>query len=467
MSASTPLSVAAFRSRVATFAPSARSRCAAAAPIPLAPPVTSATRPENRLSLKGTPTALASQPKASRHELRSDQRLPARQPSAGPRLDAGRHSARRGDAQAVEAGRISGRRQATPETLRRQAAVARAAGREPLAESLERAAELALVADDELLEIYTALRWAAPRRAQLRSWAARLEATRRRARRRSCGRRRPSTSSEGCSRVRSRRFEARERRELAASCSCHRIPSSASWRRTGRGRSRGRSCSSRTGSSCAAGRPRGLRLRRDRPLRRRARARPRGRGRGDGARRPRARADARRRRRAAAGARAPRARPDAGEARARDRAARPGRADARAQEAPRAPLPLEPGARHEPEGEPGAARGGRGRGRRARLRRDRDDRRRRALRAAERDRAPGRLADRPARRDDPVRGRGAAQPRAGDPRSRHLRRDAVGLRHRAGLRGRRRHALVEGVPRRGLRLARRQGALHLGTAPRR
>ena len=31
---------------------------------------------------------------------------------------------------------------------------------------------------------------------------------------------------------------------------------------------------------------------------------------------------------------------------------------------------------------------------------------------------------------------------------RHVRGDALGLRHRAGLRGRRRHALVEGVPRR-------------------
>ena len=99
---------------------------------------------------------------------------------------------------------------------------------------------------------------------------------------------------------------------------------------------------------------------------------------------------------------------------------------------------------------------------RARLRRDRDDGRRRPLRAAERDLAPGRLADGPARRDDAVRGRGAAQPRAGDPRPRHVRRDALGLRHRAGLRRRRRHALVEGVPRRRLRLARRQGALHLG-----
>jgi propanediol dehydratase small subunit len=51
---------------------------------------------------------------------------------------------------------------ASPETLTRQAAVARAAGREQLAENLERAAELASLPDDEVLAVYTALR---PRRA--------------------------------------------------------------------------------------------------------------------------------------------------------------------------------------------------------------------------------------------------------------------------------------------------------------
>jgi propanediol dehydratase small subunit len=64
---------------------------------------------------------------------------------------------------------------ATPETLRRQAEVARAAGRSQLGENLERAAELAGVPDDELLEIYTALR---PRRstaAELEAWAVRLD----------------------------------------------------------------------------------------------------------------------------------------------------------------------------------------------------------------------------------------------------------------------------------------------------
>ena len=43
-------------------------------------------------------------------------------------------------------------------------------------------------------------------------------------------------------------------------------------------------------------------------------------------------------------------------------AARPGRADVRAQEAARAQLPRQPGARHEPQGEPRAARRRRGRG---------------------------------------------------------------------------------------------------------
>lgn len=64
---------------------------------------------------------------------------------------------------------------ATSETLRRQAAVARAGGRDALAENLERAAELANVPDQMLLDVYTALR---PRRAtatELEEWAARLE----------------------------------------------------------------------------------------------------------------------------------------------------------------------------------------------------------------------------------------------------------------------------------------------------
>lgn len=64
---------------------------------------------------------------------------------------------------------------ATPETLRRQAEVARAAGREPLAVNLERAAELAGVPSDTILEIYTALRPHRSAAADLEAWAARLE----------------------------------------------------------------------------------------------------------------------------------------------------------------------------------------------------------------------------------------------------------------------------------------------------
>ena len=78
--------------------------------------------------------------------------------------------------EAVRAGRVSARdARATEETLRRQAAVARAAGREPLTESLERAAELTLVPDEELLEIYTSLRPGRSTAAQLEVWAARLD----------------------------------------------------------------------------------------------------------------------------------------------------------------------------------------------------------------------------------------------------------------------------------------------------
>jgi len=64
---------------------------------------------------------------------------------------------------------------ATPATLRLQSQVARAAGRGPLAENLERAAELAAVPDHLLLAVYTALR---PRRAtaaQLEEWATQLD----------------------------------------------------------------------------------------------------------------------------------------------------------------------------------------------------------------------------------------------------------------------------------------------------
>jgi propanediol dehydratase small subunit len=64
---------------------------------------------------------------------------------------------------------------ATAETIRRQAAVALAAGRTQLAENLMRAAELAGVPSATVLDVYTALR---PRRStagELQELAARLE----------------------------------------------------------------------------------------------------------------------------------------------------------------------------------------------------------------------------------------------------------------------------------------------------
>jgi len=64
---------------------------------------------------------------------------------------------------------------ATPATLSLQADVARSAGRTQLAANLERAAELAAVPDELLLQVYTALR---PRRAtaeELQGWAVQLE----------------------------------------------------------------------------------------------------------------------------------------------------------------------------------------------------------------------------------------------------------------------------------------------------
>jgi len=64
---------------------------------------------------------------------------------------------------------------ATPETLRLQADVAESAGRNQLAANLRRAAELAVVPEDVVLELYTALR---PRRSSgsdLERWAQRLD----------------------------------------------------------------------------------------------------------------------------------------------------------------------------------------------------------------------------------------------------------------------------------------------------
>jgi propanediol dehydratase small subunit len=64
---------------------------------------------------------------------------------------------------------------ATPETLRLQAEVAAAAGRSQLADNLRRAAELAPLADEVILDVYTALRPGRSTAAELESWAERLD----------------------------------------------------------------------------------------------------------------------------------------------------------------------------------------------------------------------------------------------------------------------------------------------------
>ena len=64
---------------------------------------------------------------------------------------------------------------ATPATLRLQAEVAAAAGRSQLADNLRRAAELAPLPDDTILEIYMALRPGRASAADLESWAEQLE----------------------------------------------------------------------------------------------------------------------------------------------------------------------------------------------------------------------------------------------------------------------------------------------------
>src|SRR5438093_612586 len=77
---------------------------------------------------------------------------------------------------AVRAGRIGPEElRATPETLRRQSAVALAAGRTQLADNLARAAELATVPSETILEIYTAMRPHRSTAEELEAWADRLE----------------------------------------------------------------------------------------------------------------------------------------------------------------------------------------------------------------------------------------------------------------------------------------------------
>ena len=69
----------------------------------------------------------------------------------------------------------AGELRATPDTLRRQSAVALAAGRRQLADNLARAAELANVPAETILEVYTALRPHRSSADELEAWATRLE----------------------------------------------------------------------------------------------------------------------------------------------------------------------------------------------------------------------------------------------------------------------------------------------------
>jgi propanediol dehydratase small subunit len=65
---------------------------------------------------------------------------------------------------------------ATPATLRLQAEVARAAGRDRLADNLLRAAELSTLPDETIIAVYTALRPHRSSAAELEGWAERLDA---------------------------------------------------------------------------------------------------------------------------------------------------------------------------------------------------------------------------------------------------------------------------------------------------
>jgi propanediol dehydratase small subunit len=77
---------------------------------------------------------------------------------------------------ALRSGRLeASEMRATGETLELQAQVALAAGRAQLAANLRRAAELTVVPDEVILEVYTALRPHRSTADELESWADRLE----------------------------------------------------------------------------------------------------------------------------------------------------------------------------------------------------------------------------------------------------------------------------------------------------
>jgi propanediol dehydratase small subunit len=77
---------------------------------------------------------------------------------------------------ALRSGRLDATEmRATGETLQLQAQVALAAGRAQLAANLRRGAELTVVPDEVILEVYTALRPHRSTADELESWADRLE----------------------------------------------------------------------------------------------------------------------------------------------------------------------------------------------------------------------------------------------------------------------------------------------------
>ena len=174
-SASAPSGASPPRSSEATFAPSASRRRTVAAPIPLEPPVTSATRPANRSSfVRATPASLT-----SRRGIRPRHRLPARHAPARSRRDARRGSrstTSRSPRRVTAAARRQTTRAPPRPRSRLQAAVAASGGRAPSSPTASSAPPSSTaVPDDELLAIYTALRPGRSSAAELEAWAVRLD----------------------------------------------------------------------------------------------------------------------------------------------------------------------------------------------------------------------------------------------------------------------------------------------------
>ena len=143
-----------------------------AAPMPLAAPVTSATRPKNRSSFVMSAPYKVS---AMTFDPTADYPLGSRRPDlvetpSGLALDdVTLEAARAGTLVAGRHSRHARRRSAgRPRSRGRR-------GRRQLADNLDRAAELAGVPDDQLLEIYTALRPGRSTAAELEAWARRLD----------------------------------------------------------------------------------------------------------------------------------------------------------------------------------------------------------------------------------------------------------------------------------------------------